>query len=124
MVEVRRVRADEWEAVRDVRLRALADAPSAFGTRHEDAARRPDDWWREWTARGAAGDRQATFLAWDGERPVGIVASFVEDGRRWLIQMWSDPSVRGRGVGAALVEAVVEHARAAGDSEEIGRAHV
>lgn len=26
-VEVRRFRADEWEAVRDTRLRALADAP-------------------------------------------------------------------------------------------------
>ena len=116
-VEVRRVRAGEWEAVRDTRLRALADAPHAFRTRHEDAVRRPDRWWRDWTAGSADGDAQAAFLAWEDGLPVGLVAAFVENGRRWLIQMWTDPSVRGRGVGAALVEAVLEHARAAGDAE-------
>jgi len=115
MVEVRRVRPDEWDALRDTRLRALEDAPEAFATRFEEARLRPDDWWIDWAARSAIGDSQAMFLAWEGAAPLGMVGTFVaENGRRWLIAMWTDPAARGRGVGRALVEATAEFARAAG----------
>ena len=72
LVEVRRVRADEWEALRETRLRALADAPDAFGTTHAEARAHPEQWWRDRAERTAAGDAQAMFLAWDGDRAVGI----------------------------------------------------
>lgn len=117
MVDVRRVRAEEWRALRDVRLRALKDAPSAFATRVEDALLRPDAWWRDWAARSADGDGQAMFLAWEGAAAVGIVGTFAEDDRRWLIAMWTDPAARRRGVGRALIEATAEFARAAGSRE-------
>jgi GNAT superfamily N-acetyltransferase len=116
-VEIRRVRPDEWLQLRDTRLRALADAPDAFRTRHEDAVRRTDAWWIDWAIRSAAGDGQAMFLAWDGPEPVGIVGTFVEEGCRWLISLWTDPSTRGRGVGRALVAAVVDFAHASGSAE-------
>ena len=112
------MRADEWQALRDVRLRALADAPSAFATRYEEARERPPSWWVDWAARSASGNGQAMFLAWEDAAPVGIVGTFVEDdGNRWLISMWTEPAARGRGVGRALVEAVVAFARAAGSGE-------
>jgi len=116
-VLVRRVTAEEWRSLRDVRLRALRDAPAAFETRYEEARLRPEDWWVDWAARSAAGDAQAMFLAWDGDAPVGIAGTYAEDGDRWLISMWTDPATRGRGVGRALVDAVVEFARAAGSAE-------
>jgi ribosomal protein S18 acetylase RimI-like enzyme len=97
-----------------VRLLALSEAPDAFETRYDDAVRRSDDWWIEWAARSAESDRQAMFLAWDGGTPVGIVGAYVERQRCWLISMWTDPSMRCRGIGAALVEVVVGFARAAG----------
>ena len=62
-VEVRRVRSEEWEALRDVRVRALADAPDAFGTTHAEALARPDAWWIEWARRSAESDEQAMALA-------------------------------------------------------------
>lgn len=114
---IRRVRAEEWRKLRDIRLRALRDAPDAFETRHEDAVERPNDWWIDWAARSAAGDGQAMFLAWNGHDPVGIVGIYAEDQRCWLISMWTDPSVRRRGVGAALVEEAAGWARAAGSAE-------
>jgi ribosomal protein S18 acetylase RimI-like enzyme len=116
-VLVRRVTAEEWRTLRDVRLRALEDAPGAFATRFEEARGRPERWWLEWAARSADGDGQAMFLAWEDDEPVGIAGTFVDDGTRWLISMWTSPAARGRGVGHALVDAVVEFARATGGGE-------
>jgi GNAT superfamily N-acetyltransferase len=116
MVEARRVGADEWQTLRDVRLRALEDSPAAFATRFEEARQRPDEWWIDWAARSAEGNGQAMFLAWDGATAVGIVGTFVDD-RRWLIAMWADPGARGRGVGRALVEAIAAFALDAGSHE-------
>jgi GNAT superfamily N-acetyltransferase len=117
-MQIRRVRADEWRALRDVRLRALEEAPYAFGTRYEEARGRPERWWIEWTARSSEGDGQAFFLAWDGNDPIGIAGTYLEeDGRRWLISMWTDPAFRAQGVGRALVDTVVALARSAGSAE-------
>jgi len=65
-VNVRRVRAEDWEALRDVRLRALA-TPDAFGTVHADAVGRAETWWREWAARSADGAAQAMFFVPTGQ---------------------------------------------------------
>lgn len=112
------MRGDEWRELRDVRLRALDEAPYAFGTRYEEARARPERWWVDWAARSAVGGTQAFFLAWENGDPVGIAGTFVEeDGRRWLISMWIDPGSRGQGVGRALVDTVVGFARSAGSSE-------
>jgi GNAT superfamily N-acetyltransferase len=117
-MEVRRVRPEDWQALRDTRLRALADAPDAFATRVEEARERPDEWWIEWAGRSADGDGQAMFLAWDDVTPVGIAGAFVDEARRpWLIAMWTEPAARGRGVGRALVEATAMFARAAGSRD-------
>jgi ribosomal protein S18 acetylase RimI-like enzyme len=111
-VEVRRVTRHEWESLRDVRLRALADAPDAFGTTYEEAVARPDDWWRDWAAASATSDTQAVLLAWDGDRTVGLAGVFATDDGAWqVISMWVDPSARGRGTGRALLDAVVAWAR-------------
>ena len=111
-MEVRRVTSQEWEALRDVRLRALADAPDAFGTTHAEAVSRPDEWWRDWAARSAETDTQAMVLAWDGDDPAGIAGVFATDDGAWqVISMWVGPGARGRGVGRALLDAVVAWAR-------------
>jgi ribosomal protein S18 acetylase RimI-like enzyme len=113
-IEIRRVRADEWKALRDVRLAALADSPDAFATTHAEAAGRPDEWWREWARQSAEGADQSMFLAWREREPVGITGAFRKAGRVYVISMWTAPSVRGRGVGRALLDAAVAFA---GDSE-------
>ena len=110
MIEVRRVRDDEWRALRELRLAALADAPDAFWTRYEEAIERSDEEWREWTALPC-------HVAVEDGRLVGMVAGMADrddDTRADVIAMFVAPEARRRGVGRALVEAQVRWAEAEG----------
>lgn len=113
MVNVREVKADEWELLRDVRLAALREAPYAFGSTYVREASFTEEQWR---ARLAA--RSVNFFAFaeelaDGE-PVGLAAVFVGDGMADLVSMFVRPVARGRGAGEALVDAAADWARARG----------
>jgi ribosomal protein S18 acetylase RimI-like enzyme len=102
-----RVTAQDWRELRDVRLRALAESPRAFGS---TLARELGYDERTWRERAAA---LRTFLArLDGD-VVGLVSFYVEEGRedeRQLVSMWVDPRARGSGAAAQLVAAVREAA--------------
>jgi len=116
-LRVRRVRADEVDALREIRLRALADTPLAFGSTHAREAAYPPGRWKTWARDSAAGAAQATFLAVDrDDAPVGLAFAVVDDVAEpaHLYSMWVAPEARGRGAGAALVAAVVDWVAATG----------
>jgi ribosomal protein S18 acetylase RimI-like enzyme len=116
-MEVRRVRPDEWRALRDLRLRALQDTPTAFGGTYAASAARPDDWWVDWARGSAEAETQALFVAADGGRLVGLAGTFREE-RDWVVfSMWVEPAYRGAGAGHALLERVVAFARERGATE-------
>ena len=103
MIDVRRVRPDEWQELRDVRLRALADAPYAFASTHAREAAFDEAGWRRRIDGGP------WWLARSDALPVGLVACYAteEDGDvRHLVAMWVDQAHRGTGAAAQLVEAV------------------
>lgn len=103
MIDVRRVEPEEWAELRDVRLRALLDAPSAFASTHAREAAFGEG---EWRARIEGGP---WWLAVTGGVPVGLVAGYRtgEDGDvRHLVAMWVHPEYRGSGAAARLVDAV------------------
>jgi GNAT superfamily N-acetyltransferase len=111
---VRRLRADEHALLRDVRLRALRDAPLAFGSTlaREEAFTTAE--WRRRAAAGAAGDEQAAFVV---EPDAGLAIGRLDDddpAAAGLYAMWVAPQARGTGAGRALVEAVAEWATGRG----------
>jgi GNAT superfamily N-acetyltransferase len=111
-VDIRLVRADEHDELRDVRLRALSYSPVlADYLARESAA--GEEFWRERAAQGAAAVDRATFVAESAEGFVGVVDGFLSsDGRTIDIGgMWVAPDVRRRGIGSALVEAVCDWGR-------------
>ncbi len=98
---------------RDIRSRALADAPDAFWETHEEEKARPDG---DWTARLAAPDA-AIFVATIDGGDVGLIFGSPHHehaGDAGLYSMWVSSSARGQGVGQALISAVIEWARGAG----------
>lgn len=119
-VEIRLIRADEAERLRTVRLAALADAPTAFGSTLADEQGQPAAFWRARAERSAAGQTAATFIAERDGRWVGTATGLLADGApggATLVGMWVDPAARRQGLGRALVEAVVAWARARGATQ-------
>lgn len=99
---------------REVRLAALQEAPYAFGSTYERERETEEGNWRE-----RLGNR-AQMVAEVGGKVAGTAAGIASDedtaqGRAAaLISMWVAPHARGRGVGASLVNAVVDWAKREG----------
>ena len=107
MVSVHATTLDDWQAMREIRLQALRDAPEAFASTYaKEAAFTTADWHRR-------ASRDGSFLAYlpDGEL-AGLAGGFEEEpGVVELVSMFVRPQGRGHGVGEALVDAVVAWAR-------------
>ncbi len=117
-IQIRRIRADEGLRLREIRLRALAEAPMAFGSTLSETERLPDAAWQERASAAAAGQQRSLFVAEDGDRWLGLAGGVIDDetppGEFELVSMWVDPAARGSGLGRRLVDAVAEWARAGG----------
>jgi GNAT superfamily N-acetyltransferase len=107
-----RAAEDQWRDVSCVRLAALRDSPSAFGSTLERELRYDETRWREWV-RGAA-----VFLAVPSgaDAPVGIAVGIPGENvtARQLVAMWVSPRWRGRGTAALLLGSVAHWAHADG----------
>lgn len=114
MIDVELMGEDDWQVVRDTRLRALRESPHAFGfTLAREKGFREQHWrmrlrsspW--WVARRAGPA---------GSSAVGLASMIVEPGStsddRHVVGLWVDPDVRRQGVGTALLAAVMAAARA------------
>jgi len=97
--------------LKELRLEALRDAPAAFAMPLSEALARPDERWQVDAERGT-GSRHPTFVTEAGGRLTGMVTAW-DMGRDVveLMQMFVRSEQRGSGVGAALVDAVLVHAR-------------
>lgn len=113
MQNITKMEPDDWERVREIRLRALRTDPLAFGSTHEREFPQPESWWR-----GRLGDPEvATFVMnQEPDGDVGLVtgAPFRDRGGAGLFSMWVAPEVRGQRLGEALIERVVDWARGSG----------
>ena len=109
-IRLHRVHPDDWEAHRDIRLEMLQEAPDAFWFTYADEAAFEEGDWRSHI--------EGAWLV-QAHDSTGVVGS-VGLGSHWeperahtatLFGMYVAPRVRGHGVGAALVDAVLSEAR-------------
>jgi GNAT superfamily N-acetyltransferase len=122
-IVIHRIEPQEWALLRDMRLRALHDAPEAFGQTYENAAAEPELEWRSAARAASSGDRRAWFFARpdeaapDAATPTDL--GMVQVRRRppddcLVFSMWVAPEARHLGVGRALIDAAADWARSWG----------
>ena len=95
-MELRRLTPDDWRLWRELRMEALREAPSAFGSTLADwqGAGDREERWRE---RLMTVSFNVAALK-DG-RPVGMVSGVQGELDVELISLWVAPYARGRGWG-------------------------
>src|SRR5262249_6566300 len=119
-MEFRRIRANEGVRLRALRLRALADSPTAFGSTLGREESYLDAIWHERAANGAAGAHIVTILAEHDNLLVGMATGLAADSGRehnlqpTMVGVFVDRTVRRQGVGSTLVERIVDWAKMQG----------
>lgn len=105
-MDVRRLEPRDASLLRALRLRALREAPEAYGSTYEREVAFDDE---RWAAR-LAPDANPHFAVDD----VGLAAGMRDGDVADLVALWVDPAARGTGVADALVAAVLDWARSEG----------
>jgi ribosomal protein S18 acetylase RimI-like enzyme len=98
---------------KDIRLRALQETPSAFGSTYARESQLTD---ADWVKRAAqwTSDKSCGYLAMEGGIPCGIAAGLLDQSNATqaeLMSMWVGPSHRRMAVGGSLVVAICAWAR-------------
>jgi ribosomal protein S18 acetylase RimI-like enzyme len=101
---IRRLDRHDAETFRAIRLDALLDSPTAFGSSHHEEARQP----LEWFAGRLEADDRIMLGAFEDRSLIGIVGvarepAAKEQHRAAIRSMYVVPAARGRGVAAALL---------------------
>jgi len=114
---IRQIRPEDALVLRDLRLAALTDSPTAFSQPFEEAVAWPDSAWRERAARFARGDEEVTYFAEDNAEACGMAGGYEDPSDPtacMLVALWVRPEHRRKHVGAMLVDAVLTWARVSG----------
>jgi ribosomal protein S18 acetylase RimI-like enzyme len=102
---VRRSRAEEWSALRDLRLRSLKADPQAFGSTLERELEFDEALWKDRALSGSTSATSCQLVAEDARGQLVGCAAIVElQGAVHVFAMWVDPAWRAQGVGRRLLD--------------------
>lgn len=107
-IVIRPARPDEWQVWRDLRLRALADSPDAFGETLASVQG------KDWRALTAERPDDVALLAFREDVPVGMCAVHTKPLVAKIFSMWVAPEARRERVGEQLLRQAIAMARIRG----------
>jgi ribosomal protein S18 acetylase RimI-like enzyme len=107
--ELMRITPSSAMEYKAIRLTALQDSPTAFGSTYAREVGLSD---ADWVARAGnlSGERAIGLLAFDSKVPCGIAAVFIDQenqAKAVLVSMWVAPTHRRHGVGRLLIDSIV-----------------
>jgi GNAT superfamily N-acetyltransferase len=105
---------ERWREYKDLRLEALRTDPDAFGATYESNLRRPDEWWIGHLEVAQQDPNRNVLFAEERQRLIGLAGAYPEEepGCVDVTSMFVTPSERGKGIGRALLHAVVSEIEA------------
>lgn len=115
-VTIRPSREDDAENFRALRLQALRDHPTVFGSDYATSAELPLSHWQERMRRGAGDDTTVMYVAQAGGALAGMTMLARNDALKMrhagaIYSVYTHPSWRGTGVADALLNACTDYAR-------------
>jgi ribosomal protein S18 acetylase RimI-like enzyme len=113
VVRIDRLSPQDDQRSRSIRLQALQEAAESFGSTFDTEVNFTQENWQRRLERSDA----VTFVASEEGDDIGTVVGVADPehpGEAALVAMWVAPETRGRRVGEALVQAVIDWARSEG----------
>jgi GNAT superfamily N-acetyltransferase len=107
---------DEWERLRDIRLRSLKESPEAFGARFEIMSSFTETQWRDEFSK------LTHLVASTDQVDISTMTIEILEGdfgaTCWIGSCWSDPIFRGKGALRAMFEHLDQNADTRGWSKQ------
>ena len=106
MIEVRKIKVNEFDLYKSLRIRALTEAPHAFGGTLDEAESKSIDWYRGEVKMWSESENSTIFIALKKDFAIGLCGAFFENktGRAFICSMWVDPEFRKYRIGNNIVE--------------------
>lgn len=111
MAKIRRLVNGDESVLREIRLMALLDSPSAYGSSYEREHLFVEVDWRKRLARN---DAVTLVSEQDDGVAIGLVTGAIDDDFvdiGWLLSTWVNPMMRGNGVAGQLIDEVIAWSR-------------
>ncbi|CEG58604.1 GNAT family N-acetyltransferase [Legionella fallonii] len=103
-MKIRATEERDWTILKEIRLAALLDSPTAFGVSYQTAITNSDEQWKQ---RASSETQPKFWLAFKDEKAIGMIGAGVDQTDRYnLIAMWVEPASRELGVAERLIDVV------------------
>ena len=107
-MKIRATEERDWMILKEIRLAALLDTPTAFGASYQTAITNSDEQWKQ---RASSETHPKFWLAFKDDKAIGMIGAGVDQTDRYnLIAMWVEPESRELGVAERLVNTVKSEA--------------
>lgn len=107
-IKIRATEQRDWMILKEIRLAALLDTPTAFGVSYQNAIINSDEQWKQ---RASSKTQPKFWLAFKDDKGIGMIGAGLDEANRYnLIAMWVEPESRQLGVAEHLVNTVKSEA--------------
>lgn len=113
-MQPRELRSEDWEELRELRLKALRESGNSFLSNYgRESAYKPGAWVAEFE-RG-----HWWVLPDDDGSAAGLIGAAKAEGRWYLEYLWIDPAKRRRGLAEKLTDHVIGHLADAEGADDV-----